>query len=210
MYIKLFIIYQSSQKRFERIKGGARMQTFHPHVTLGLMPPLCRRMQESECPCPGRSSCHILKCHVPTVNAWLFHTFLPPFFFRITCSYYAGTDQAGEWRTFHPSLVLLPWMKPARSQKADSIYHGPMHPKTPTWQPNSEQNIKKNLANALLFTHAPVPLNPWSTQSTLREIEFDKLSAAVADPPNQRAVALPKPSTSVPSSHLLRMSIKHA
>lgn len=168
------------------------------------MPPLCRRMQESGCPCPGRSS-HILKRQA----AWLFFTLFAAIF-GITCSYYAGTDQAGEWRTFHPSLVLLPWMKPARSQKAHSIYHGPMHPKTPTW-PDSQilnKTSQKNLAKALLFTHAPVPLNPWSTQSTLREIEFDKLSAAVADPPNQRAVALPKPSTSVPSSHLLRMSIK--
>ena len=61
------------------------------------------------------------------------------------------------------------------------------------------------------FIRTPsVPLNPWrwSTQSTLREIEFYKLSTAVADPPNQRAVALPKPPTSVTSSHLLCVSIK--
>lgn len=85
------------------------------------------------------------------LNAWLFLHLFAAIFFRITCSYYAGTHQAGEWRTFHPSLVLLPWMKPARSQKADSIYDGTMHPKTPTWQPNSGQNIPKKSCQCSSF-----------------------------------------------------------
>ena len=91
-------------------------------------------------------------CQPSTPQCMTCSYFLPPFLdFGITCSYYAGTDQAGEWRTFHPSLVLLPWMKPARSQKADSIYDGTMHPKTPTWQSNSGQNIQQKSCQCSSF-----------------------------------------------------------
>lgn len=112
----------------------------------------------SQTPCANRQA------------AWLFFTLFAAIF-GITCSYYAGTDQAGEWRTFHPSLVLLPWMKPARSQKAHSIYHGPMHPKTPTW-PDSQildKTSNKNLANALLFTHT----RSRATQSVVDSVDSE-------------------------------------